>query len=292
MPKLEILSRRPAGPAKPVPLLFVHGAFCAGWIWDEHFLPWFAEQGWEAHAVSLRGHGASAGRERLNSFGIADYVDDVLSAVESCSTPPVLIGHSMGGMVVQRALARRRFPGAVLMASAPPHGLLESSLRLAWSDPYVFQQMGRLMTFANGIEAEAVRRAMFSDRVPLELAKRYEPLMQEESQRVLLDIGGWIPFPLLPARGARVAVLGAEEDRLIPKDQVEATARAFRTEPVFFPEMGHSMMLEPGWEAVARHVAGWVETTVLGKPAQEKTAPKPATPKTAAPDSGIRAAAD
>lgn len=291
MPKLEILSRRPAGPVKPVPLLFVHGAFCAGWIWDEHFLPWFAEQGWEAHAVSLRGHGASEGRERLNSFGIADYVDDVLSAVEACSAPPVLIGHSMGGMVVQRALIRRRFPGAVLMASAPPHGLLESSLRLAWSDPYVFQQMGMLMTFSNGIEAEAVRRAMFSDRVPLELAKRYEPLMQEESQRVLLDIGGWIPFPLLPARGVRVAVLGAEEDRLIPRDQVEATARAFRTEPVFFPEMGHSMMLEPGWESVARHVADWVETTVLEKPAQEKPAPKKTVPA-AVPDTGTRAAAD
>ncbi|MFC5354086.1 alpha/beta hydrolase [Azospirillum himalayense] len=291
MPKLEILSRRPAGPVKPVPLLFVHGAFCGGWIWDEHFLPWFAEQGWEAHAVSLRGHGASEGRERLNSFGIADYVDDVLSAVDACSAPPVLIGHSMGGMVVQRALIRRRFPGAVLMASAPPHGLLESSLRLAWSDPYVFQQMGMLMTFSNGIEAEAVRRAMFSDRVPLELAKRYEPLMQEESQRVLLDIGGWIPFPLLPARGARVTVLGAEEDRLIPKDQVEATARAFRTEPVFFPEMGHSMMLEPGWEAVARYVADWVETTVLEKPALEKAAPRKTAPL-AVPDAGVRAAAD
>lgn len=264
MPKLEILSRPPAGPAKPVPLLFVHGAFCGAWIWDEHFLPWFAEQGWEAHAVSLRGHGASEGRERLHSFRIADYVEDVLAAAEACSAPPVLIGHSMGGMVVQRALIRRRLPGAVLMASAPPHGLLESTMRLAWSDPYVFQQMGMLMAFGSrAIDPEAVRRAMFSDRVPLEMAKRYEPLMQEESQSVVLDIGGWIPFPPLPARGIPVAVLGAEEDRLFPADQVRATARAFRTEPVFFPAMGHSMMLEPGWESVARHVADWVETAVL-----------------------------
>ncbi|NUB09765.1 alpha/beta hydrolase [Azospirillum sp. Vi22] len=287
MPQLEILSHRPVGPAKPVPLLFVHGAFCGGWIWDEHFLPWFAERGWEAHAVSLRGHGASEGRERLNSFGIVDYIEDVLAAADACSAPPVLIGHSMGGMVVQRTLIRRRFPGAVLMASAPPHGLLESTMRLAWSDPYVFQQMGMLMTFSNGIEPEAVRRAMFSDRVPLELAKRYEPLMQEESQRVLLDIGGWIPFPLLPARGVPVAVLGAEEDRLIPKDQVEATARAFRTEPVFYPAMGHCMMLEPGWESVAHDIVDWVETAVL-----KTQAPKTTEPQRRAPDTGVRAAAD
>lgn len=278
MPQLEILSRRPAGAAKPVPLLFVHGAFCGAWIWDEHFLLWFAARGWEAHAVSLRGHGGSEGRERLHGFGIADYVEDVLAAADACSSPPVLIGHSMGGMVVQRTLIRRRFPGGVLMASAPPHGLLESTMRLAWSDPYVFQQMGMLMAFGAGaIDPEAVRRAMFSDRMPLEEAKRYEPLMQEESQRVALDIGGWIPFPLLPDRRTPVAVLGAEADRLFPAEQVRATARAFRTEPAFFPDMGHCMMLEAGWEAVAGHIADWVEARVL---------------ETGGVESDVRAAAD
>ena len=263
MPQLEILSRTPSGPAKPVPLLFVHGAFCGAWIWAEKFLPWFAAQGWEAHAVSLRGHGGSEGRDRLDSFGIADFVEDVLSAADRCSAPPVLVGHSMGGMVVQRTLLRRKLPGAVLMASAPPHGLWESTVGLAWRAPFVFQQMGMLMAFgANTISPEAVRRAMFSDTMPVAEARRYEPYLQEESRRVLVDIGGWIPFPPLPDRSIPVAVLGAEQDILVPADQVRATARAFRTEPVFFPGMGHAMMLEQGWEAVARHVAGWVETTV------------------------------
>lgn len=265
MPTLEILSRPPTGPAKPVPLLFVHGAFCAAWIWEEHFLPWFAERGWEASAVSLRGHGGSEGRDRLDCFGIADFVEDALAAADRCSAPPVLIGHSMGGMVVQRALRERRFPGAVLMASAPPHGLLESTLGLAWRAPFVFQQMGMLMAFgANAIAPEAVRRAMFSDRMPVEEARRFEPLLQEESRRVLMDIGGWIPFPPTPDRNIPVAVLGAEEDLLFPPDQVRATARAFHTEPVFFPGRGHAMMLEPGWEEVATLIAdraaGWCAT--------------------------------
>ncbi len=260
MPALEILSRTPSGPVKPVPLLFVHGAFCGAWIWEAHFLPWFAGRGWEAHAVSLRGHGGSEGRDRLHGFGIADYVEDVLAAAERCSAPPLLVGHSMGGMVVQRALVRRAFPGAVLMASAPPHGLLESTVGLAWRAPSVFQQMSMLVAFGTGaVDPEAVRRAMFSDAMPLEEARLYEPLLQEESRRVLLDIGGWIPFPPLPDRRIPVAVLGAERDLLFPPDQVRATARAFRTEPVFFPGMGHAMMLEPGWEAVAGHIEGWVE---------------------------------
>nr|WP_209873570.1 alpha/beta fold hydrolase [Azospirillum soli] len=265
MPKLEILSRKPSGPAKPVPLLFVHGAFCGAWIWDAKFLPWFAAQGWEVHAVSLRGHGRSEGQDRLHDFGIADYVDDVLAAVERCSAPPMLIGHSMGGMVVQRTLIRRKLPGAVLMASAPPHGLWESTMGLAWRAPYVFQQMGMLMTFgANCIDPEAVRRAMFSDNMPADEARKYEPYLQEESRRVMLDIGGWIPFPPMPDPSIPVAVLGAEKDLLFPADQIRATARAFRTQPVFFPGMGHTMMLEPGWESVARHIEGWVEATVAG----------------------------
>ena len=56
---LEVLT---AGkPSDRPPLLFVHGSFCGAWIWAEHFLPFFAEAGWECCAVSLRGHGGSEG---------------------------------------------------------------------------------------------------------------------------------------------------------------------------------------------------------------------------------------
>ena len=56
---LEILSRLPKERTTHAPLLFVHGAYTGAWCWDEYFLPYFAERGFEAHAVSLRGHGAS-----------------------------------------------------------------------------------------------------------------------------------------------------------------------------------------------------------------------------------------
>ena len=69
---LEVLCRMPAGEARPTPLLFVHGAYTAAWCWDENFLPWFAEQGYAAYAVSLSGHGASRGRAYLDSFSISE----------------------------------------------------------------------------------------------------------------------------------------------------------------------------------------------------------------------------
>lgn len=263
MPKLEIISRPASRPGRSTPLLFVHGAFSGAWIWDVKFMPWFADRGWDCHAVSLRGHGASHGREWLDCYGIAAFVEDVLEAADRCPAPPVLIGHSMGGMVVQRALIERRFPAAVLMASAPPHGLWESTVGLLWRAPYVFQQMAMLTMFGAGvIDPDAIRRAMFSAEMPMEEALRYEPLMQEESRRVLFDIGGWIPFPPLPGRDFPRLVVGAGEDVLFPADQVQATARLLGTEPVIIPEMAHAMMLEPRWETAARTVADWLETAV------------------------------
>jgi len=268
MPKLEILSRLPSGPARSTPLLFVHGAFCGAWIWDEKFLGWFADRGWAAHAVSLRGHGGSDGHEALPWHGLGDYVNDVVQACERLGTMPVLIGHSMGGTVVQQALRRRTAPAAVLMASAPPHGLLESTIGLAFRDPWVFQQLTLLCSFGPDlVDPEGIRRAMFSDRMPRSEIVRYEPKLQLESRRVLLETMHWNPFPPVPMRGTPFQVLGAERDLLVPPDQVRSTARLMRTEAQFFPGMGHTMMLEPDWERVAEAVDGWLRKTLLAEAA-------------------------
>lgn len=64
---LEVVSRYPSKGKRCTPLLFVHGAFSAAWIWSEHFLDWFSERGWPVHAVSLRGHGGSEVMNRLDS---------------------------------------------------------------------------------------------------------------------------------------------------------------------------------------------------------------------------------
>ena len=49
-------------------------------------------------------------------------------------------------------------------------------------------------------------------------------------------------------------VLGAECDRSVTPQEVHATARAYRTQAEIFPNMGHDMMLEPGWIAVAQRI--------------------------------------
>lgn len=267
MSVLDIITRRPPVPAHPTPLLFVHGAYCGGAIWDLRFLPWFAERGWEAHAVSLRGHGGSDGHDRLAWHSLADYVEDVLRAMDGLDRPPVLIGHSMGGMVVQRALLRRGAPAAVLMASAPPQGLWQSTLGLAARHPRVLAQMSVLMTLGvEHVDLEEIRPALFSDRMDRAEMERFVPLLQPESRRVLMEMLAWTPFPTLPSPSIPILVLGAEEDLLIPPEQVRMTARALDTAATLFPGMAHAMMLEPGWEQVAATIDGWL-TATLSAPA-------------------------
>src|SRR5512142_1491827 len=131
MMKLEIISKYPSGDMRPTPLLFVHGALHGAWCWDVHFLDYFAQHGYAAHAVNLRGHGNSEGRESLRWARIADFVEDVANAVQQLPAPPVLIGHSMGGFIIEKYLEDHSAPAAVLLTSPSPAGMLPTVLRVA-----------------------------------------------------------------------------------------------------------------------------------------------------------------
>lgn len=106
----------------PTPLLFVHGGCHAAWCWDEHFLDFFADNGFRAVALSLRGHGGSRLTKNLQSCSMSDYLDDLRWAADELGGQPVLVGHSVGGFLVQKYLESRGVPAGVLLASTPPQG--------------------------------------------------------------------------------------------------------------------------------------------------------------------------
>jgi alpha-beta hydrolase superfamily lysophospholipase len=59
-------------------------------------------------------------------------------------------------------------------------------------------------------------------------------------------------------------VLGAADDGMVTNAEVRATARAYRMEAEFFPDMGHNMMQEPAWKGVAERIDAWLRTRRLG----------------------------
>ena len=119
---LEVIDKGSGSADHPVPLLFVHGGWHGAWCWDDHFLDYFADAGYRAVSISLRGHGTSPSDKPLRKVSVADYLDDVRSVADDLGGAPVLIGHSLGGYVVQRYLEDRTAPAAVLVGSLPPSG--------------------------------------------------------------------------------------------------------------------------------------------------------------------------
>jgi pimeloyl-ACP methyl ester carboxylesterase len=260
---LELLALPAGTAAARAPLMFVHGAYVGAWCWAEHFLPWFAARGFPAYALSLRGHGESAGRERLHSFGLADFADDLETALEGLEQPPVLIGHSMGALVVQKYLERgagraaRRAAAVAFLCPVPPFGVLPSTFTLAWTRPALFTEINALAAGHN-VSRSALHEALFAGPVDSEHIERYYARMQPESRRALLDMTWWgLPqtwrLDLPPA-----LVLGAERDALIAASVARATAELLSAQYRELPGLGHAVMLDPGWRTAAEAIEGWL----------------------------------
>jgi pimeloyl-ACP methyl ester carboxylesterase len=170
-PRLEVRSRVPANATKP-PLLFVHGGYVDAWCWEPHFLPWFARQGHPSYALSLRGHGESAGRDLMWLAGLDDYAADVERVIAQLPAPPILVGHSMGAAIVERLVATRPVRAAVLLAPIPPAGLLPVAARLAAERPDTLLHLAMLdpMRLSRHVLA-ALEPFYFSERVDPDLLR-------------------------------------------------------------------------------------------------------------------------
>ena len=267
--RLEIISKQPAvgnssrGSPHDTPLLFIHGMFHGAWCWDVHFLGYFARHGYAAYAVNLRGHGNSEGGDKLRWTRIADFVDDVDTAVRELPHPPVVIGHSLGGFVVQKYLEDHDMPGGVLLSSPPPSGMLRPALRMMRRRPLVFAKTNLTLNMAPVIASpELAREAFFSADFPDEEVRTYWTLMQNESYMALLDMVV-LNLPRPEKVRTPVLVLGAARDNMLKPAEIEATARAYHTRAEIIPGVAHNSMLETRWESVAARILAWLRARHL-----------------------------
>lgn len=258
---LEVIDKGSCSEAHPAPLLFVHGSWHAAWCWDEHFLDFFADKGYHAVALSLRGHGASPGRERLRWTGIQEYVADIADTAAQLPTQPVLVGHSMGGFVVQKYLEHHTAAGAILVASVPPTGVLRATLQIARRHPVPFVKANASLRLAPLVATpELVRELLFSASTPDAAINTYQQRLQDETYRGFLDMLALDLVKTKQVNRVPMLVLGAQDDAIVSQRQIRRTAEVYDAEAQIFPNMGHDMMLEPGWAAVVERIHAWLET--------------------------------
>jgi pimeloyl-ACP methyl ester carboxylesterase len=253
--KIELIVRKSPTNHSRVPILCIHGGYHGAWCWDEYFLPYFAEHGHDAYALSLRGHGKSDGHANINRWRIADYVADVEGVAAQISPHPVLIGHSLGGIVAQKYLESHAAPAGVLLASSPLRGMAAASFQTMLRHPLPI-----LKTFltANMLHSRPTFESVFfKPTMPREKVQAYFARMGNESFRAFMDI---VMFD--KPRPERVTtpmlVMGGEFDPSIAPTLNEDLARAYHTQLKTLP-VAHDMMLDENWELVAQQIVGWLQ---------------------------------
>jgi pimeloyl-ACP methyl ester carboxylesterase len=184
-------------------------------------------------------------------------VADVLAAAAEFPEPPVPVGHSMGGLVVQKYLERNPAPRAVLMASVPVRGAMGATVRFARRHPGAFARTNLTLSLRPVVGTRAlVREMLFSPGTPDEVVDAFAQRIQDESYPAYLGMIAAVPRPKrirIP-----VLVLGGDRDGIFSVDEARRTAAAYGTTAEIVPGMGHQMMIEPGWEALADRVSAWV----------------------------------
>jgi pimeloyl-ACP methyl ester carboxylesterase len=250
-PALELHERHPAADDGRPPLLFVHGLGHGAWCW-EHWLGAAAEAGYSAYALSLRGHGDSPGR--LRTARLRQYVDDVVATAESLPRPPVLVGHSMGGLVVQQALARYAARAAVLVAPVPAHPAVSSLVAIARRHP-----LDALRIVVGG-SLPLRPDYLFHELAPAD-AQRHTDRCHGESAVVQYQLLLHRPAGK-PLGDPPVLVLATPEDRLVPVRAVRATAQRYGATLQEFPGMGHDLMLDARWKEPFDALVSWLRTAV------------------------------
>lgn len=235
-------------------ILFVHGAGHGAWCWHEHFTPWFEARGYTVTAPDLPHHG-DLDRRGLKTTPLNAYVDAVATAASSLTPPVILIGHSMGGFVIQKYLESAEADLAILLASTPPAGARGMVRRMATRRPLTFV---KTMLTGNATDSpDRTRDYFFSPGTPADVVNACHDRLQPESTQALKDMMS----PLHPGRVTiPVVVLGAENDWLVaPPNELTATARAYHTTAQTLPA-GHDMMLDTAWEqgatAIQNAIAG------------------------------------
>lgn len=226
-------------------ILFVHGAGHGAWCWREHFTRWFEERGYTVMAPDLPAHG-ELDRVGIMRIPLVTYVEAVASAVESLERPVTLVGHSMGGFIIQKYLETGEADLAILLASTPPAGAFGMVKRMATRRPLAF--LRTMVTSEATDSEERTRDYFFSPVTYASVVKDCHRRLQPESRQVLREMMTALHPELVKAP---VVVMGAEHDWLVaPASDLMATAHAFHTTAQTLPG-GHDMMLDFAWEDVA-----------------------------------------
>ncbi len=249
-------------------IILIHGTWGSGEGWGE-FPDELRRLGLRVHTPTLRHHGTPQDddvwelADRVRTVGLSDYVDDLQREVEAMETAPIILGHSLGGLIAQLLAARVPNAGVVLLSTAPSRGmfaLYPSMLRL-WGPHALTWLLSRPMF---PVPLETFRRRIANVHSDEDTARRHRTQCAE-SGRAYREMCLWF---LDPARSAEVdaqaidapvLVIGGTEDRCVDPRVARATARKLgdRAQLRMMPGADHEMASGEHMPDTVRLIAEW-----------------------------------
>ena len=268
-------------------IVLIHGAWLAPRSWEK-FETFFSDRGHEVFVPEWprKADGVEAQRRdpsALNGLGIKEIVDHLDAYVRQIHEPPVIIGHSFGGLFTLMLLDRGLGAAGVAIDPAAPKGILNlPPAQLKAASPALAHPSTRKSTvmltfeqftygFVNTYTPEAARAAYDRYAVPETGRIFYQAAFANFNPRAenTVDFRNGDRAPLLITAGEQDHTVPASVSRAIYKKYAKSTAH---TELIEFPGRPHLMMAGDGWEDVAAKIEGWVEAVLTAAPAREETA--------------------
>ncbi len=257
-----------------IPLMLIHGAWLSSRSW-ESFAEYFEQRGFAVSAPEWpRKHGGveelREDAEALEGLGIAEIVEHYEALIRELDQPPVLVGHSFGGLIVELLLDRGLGRAGVALSPAPPKGILVlpfSSLKAAapaLAHPSKWHGVVALTP-------EEFTYAFVNTFSPEQAAAAYERYAVPETGQILYE-AGFANFHLHPPtevhfkndQRAPLLIVGAEKDHTVPAKVSRAQYKKYErsqaaTEYLEFEGRPHLFMVGEGWDEVAGAIDSWLD---------------------------------
>jgi pimeloyl-ACP methyl ester carboxylesterase len=255
-------------------IVMIHGMWGSGWYW-ENFKDFFESKGYRCVIPTLRFHDMDPNAvpdPRLGTTSLLDYAEDLEKLIRELQVRPILMGHSMGGLLAQILGSRGLAKALVLLTPASPRGIIAlkpSVIKSFWSGltRWGFWRKPFRQTFD-----EAVYSML--NQMPSESWKSIYDQFVYESGRAAFEIGFW----LFDSKGAArvdeskvtcpVLIIAGEKDRIVPVSITRKVAEKYKRVSTYkeFSDHSHWVIGEPGWQEIAEYIKEWLHQA-LSKPA-------------------------